>query len=157
MDNLVRLLNSFWIWTQLPEEKWGNADLIDLGVDAVLFPLIGEICDECINLINQQLSPEEINMFLMGLAIDSEDEDILNECKDCANDSFLYDIISEGVSHPQSEARWQLAEMLRRPIPQRDYFLKVLLSDTNLYVRKRANNVVRDLENSSAVGGFDAP
>ena len=145
MEVLDQLIYEFWAWTQLPNSFWGDADLANLPIDAVLFPKIGEICDTCIKLINTPLTPDEVNKFLMGLAIDSEDEDILENCMQHADDLFLYNIVSVGISHPQSYARWQLAELLRRPIPQREYYLYILLEDSNEYVRTRANNVARDI------------
>lgn len=144
MNKLALLINEFWLWTQLSKDKWKKTDIGDLPVQPTDFPRIGEICDACIALINMPLSPIDISLFLTGMAIDSEDEDILECCKN-ANDAFLYDLISNGITHPQSEARWQLAELLRRDIPQRDHFLNILSEDLNSYVRNRANMVRIDL------------
>lgn len=145
MDRLNALIDEFWIWTNLPKDQWGCADIGKLQVPSTEFPKVGEICDVCISLINLPLMPEEINLFLMGMAIDSEDEDILDRCKDVANEAFLNIILATGISHSQSEARWQLAELLRRDFSQRDYYLNLLIADSNEYVRKRAKNVMSDL------------
>jgi hypothetical protein len=97
-------------------------------------------------MINTQLMPNDMRMFLTAMAIDAEDEDILSACKEYAEDDFIYAIVSYGISHPQSEARWQMAELLRRQIKQQDFFLQQLLSDPDAYVRKRTHNVMQDLQ-----------
>ena len=139
MDALAALLTEFWEWTGIPRDKWDTVDYTNYGIDPVLFPKIGELCEICIGLINAQLTSGEMNMFLTALAIDSEDEDILDACKMYAEDDFIASLVQQGIHHPQSDARWQLAELLRRQIPQRAYFLQQLQSDSNEYVRRRAH------------------
>lgn len=145
MNKLTKLIHDFWSWSRVPQAEWKDTDLMTLKIYPEDFPLVGEICSECIHLVNSPLTPDEMNMFLMGLAIDAEDEDILDYCREAANDEFIHRIVTAGLLHPQSNARWQLAELLRRDIPQRNYFLNRLLNDENPYVRKRAHNVMEDL------------
>lgn len=145
MDSLELLIYEFWEWTELPVDMWHVTDIVYLSKNTFDFPNIGAICNACFGLINAPLTPKEIDLFLMGLAIDSEDEDILEKCKEEASDQFLYKIATRGIHFPQSEARWQVAELLRRQIPNRDYFLNVLLADSHEYVRRRAYNVFCDL------------
>lgn len=142
MEELGFLIEEFWKWTGLPREKWGQFDIAGLPVDVTTFPRLGEVCDACIRCINKSLSREEMELFLVGLAIDAEDEDILDACKDRAGVTFVSDMLCAGVSHPQSEARWQLTELLRKDIPQREHYLHILLADPDAYVRKRAGNVI---------------
>ena len=145
MDKLILLLDEFWNWTGLPREKWWNVDISDLPIDSTQFDQYGEICNECIKLVNSVLRNDEIQYFLMGLAINSEDEDILDFMKKCASDIFLYNVISIGISYPQADARWQLTELLRREIPERPRFFNILLNDPDEYVRKRAKNIFEDI------------
>lgn len=149
MNKLKYLIEDFWKWTGLFEHKYGKIDIRDLSTSPVEFPRIGEICDVCFEMINMPLNIFETDLFLMGMAIDSEDEDILNSCKEKANESFLITIISAGILYPQSEARWQIAELLRRYIPHRDIYLNTLLHDPDEYVRRRAQNVFEDLRNKT--------
>ena len=145
MNNLILLLDEFWRWTGLFKDKWWNVDINDLPLDSTQFDYSGEICNECIKLINTPMSGEEIRYFLMGLAINSEDEDILEAMKMSASDKFLVDILSVGISYPQADARWQLCELLRRDIPDRDYFLNILINDSDEYVVRRARSVLSDI------------
>lgn len=145
MDKLERLITEFWEWTGLFPQKWETTDLSDLSLDPTDFPKIGEICLSCIMQINTPMDPHEANLFLTGLAIDSEDEDILASCQENADESFLNLLASYGVSHPQSGARWQIAELMRRGFPDRNRYLRILLFDPNEYVRRRANNVALDI------------
>ena len=146
MKRLAQLIDEFWIWTELPKEKYGRTDMNKLPIYPELFPKIGEICDVCIEMINAPLTEEEIDLFLMGMAIDSEDEDVLENCLNKGNSMFLHKLVSLGIKHPQSNARWQLAELLRRDIPDQRHFLSVLHNDMDEYVRKRAYNVIYDIQ-----------
>ena len=150
MNNLIAILEDFWMWTGLPQEKWNNVDFRNYGIEPVDYPLIGELCRVCTMLINKDLSDSEMQHFLTALAIDAEDEDVLNACKTQGNNIFLYHMALCGISHIQSEARWQIADLLQLPIQNRNHFLQVLLSDTNAYVRKRANNTALDLTKGSS-------
>lgn len=141
MDRLSFLIDEFWKWANIPYEKQKLYDVAQLSTSPVEFPRLGELCDACIALINKPLSELQISQFLLGLAIDAEDEDILDKCKKLASESFLYQIASAGVFFPQSETRWQIAELLRREIQNRDTLLNMLRLDSNAYVRKRADNV----------------
>lgn len=145
MRKLIVLLNEFWQWTGTPKDKWGVIDILDLDFDPIYFPHFDKLRMACIELINTDLSIEDTNAFLMCLALDAEDEYILDQCRKRANVSFLEKLVQAGITNPQSEARWQVAELLRQPINNREYYLTKLLSDPNSYVRKRAGNVARDI------------
>ena len=144
------LLKEFWLWTGVPEEDWWKTDLLDHGIMSELFPREYDIYIECERLINKQLSPKEMDMFLLGLAIDAEYEDILDLCAWNGSDEFIFALVKAGISFPQAGLRWQLTELLRRDIPQRDHFLAALANDPHPYVRKRAGNVMNDLQEQQA-------
>jgi hypothetical protein len=95
-------------------------------------------------MVNASLTDEEINTFLFCMALDSEDECILDACKESANPEFLSELVRVGVTFPYSEARWQMAELLRGNIPHKTQYLLMLLADSDRYVRKRANNVFQE-------------
>jgi hypothetical protein len=145
MNKLMLLVDAFWHWTGIPKEDWWNVDINDLPIDAAHFEQLGEMCNACIKLVNCSLTDKDTEYFLMGMAINSEDEDILDFMKEYATDTFLYDVISTGVSYPQADARWQLAELLRRDIRERECFLHILSNDPDEYVRKRAENILREI------------
>ena len=146
MMDLLSLLEEFWAWTELSPEKWWQTDLCCIAADPVLFPKSGAICNVCMELINKDLSSDEIFLFLMGLAINSEDEDILDQLRKTGSDAFIVSLLSAGINHPQSDARWQLAELLRRDISNRMHYLGQLLHDPDEYVRRRACWVLQDIE-----------
>lgn len=138
MDSIKAHVNMFWKWAGYREET----DISRASFDPLSFPGFEDIKNICISRINKPLSAEEIDAFLLCMALDDEDECILDACKESANVTFLCALISKGISHPQSNARWQIAELLKREdIPNRQQYLSALLSDPHPYVRKRAFNV----------------
>lgn len=145
MKTLISLINEFWHWSGLPESG-ADIDIRELQVDPLHFPKFDEMRTICKSMINATLTVDEMLAFLTCMALDSEEERILDDCKTLADTSFLYALISIGVTHPQSEARWQLSELLRKPVPERDSFLHLLSCDSNKYVRKRANNVINSIQ-----------
>ena len=143
MEELTELLSSFWTWA---ESSYGCKchDVSRLSFPPFYFPEFTRIREICIQQINTGLLPQQIDIFLTCMALDSEAEEILDACKTQGTDEFLEAIILCGINHPQSEARWQVCELLRRDIPDKYYFLNILCNDVDPYVRKRANNVSRD-------------
>lgn len=149
MNKLKQLISDFWGWTGLPKEQWDKTDISCLCIEPMWFPGMEDVCRECFSLVNKPLSPDEMDDFLLSMAINSEDEDILDYCKVHASELFLSTIVSAGISFPQSETRWQIAELLRRSISDREDYLFELQQDSNEYVRRRANNVIEDIKSSS--------
>lgn len=139
--NLLQLVNQFWEWTGYPV-NWRDKDIATLPIDPFSFPQLDDMRNICISFINQSLSIAEINAFLMCMAVDSECECILDACKEKANVDFLIQLIPIGIVHPQSDARWQMAELLKMDIPKNKVYLETLLNDPHPYVRKRAYNVM---------------
>ena len=144
MTTLIEFVNAFWTWTGYAE-CYKGCDVEQLSVDPFDFPLLCEMQQACIELINKQLSIETTDAFLMCMAIDNECECILDACTALADESFLNILVSTGIHHSQSHARWQIAELLRRDVPNRIKFLNTLLHDEDSYVRKRAHNVLCDI------------
>lgn len=145
MDILFQLITEFWAWTELPEINWWSTDIITLEIDPLYFPGFEQIRNICIDMVNMSLTEQDQNIFLLCMALDAEEERILDACKEYGSVSFLQSMLSVGLTHVQSEARWQLAELLRKPIPCREKYLDILLHDSNSYVRQRANNVAYDI------------
>ncbi len=142
---IEELLDEFWSWMGFKNTEWEGIDIAQLPIDISVFPLMDDICRYALAQINLPLTKDEISYFLMCLAINSEQERILQACITNASADFCARIVSEGVHFKQSDARWQLAEILRKDIPDKDHYLNLLCNDDNAYVRKRAKNVL--LEN----------
>lgn len=144
MSKLIDIVNQFWTWTGC-KRSWKDYDVVNLDLDPLSFPEFETLRNLCISSINNPLSSEEADAFLLCMALDSEDECILDACKEFADELFLCTLLPVGVSFSQSQTRWQMAELLRKNIPDRAAYLQTLFSDSDSYVRKRAHNVEYEL------------
>ena len=141
MGSINDLANAFWKWAGY-SLSWKKIDISKTLMEPLGFPGFEEMKNTCISFINKSLLEEDVDAFLLCMALDEEDECILDACKERANATFLCTIISRGITFPQSNARWQVAELLRREdVPNRQQYLSVLCADPHPYVRKRAHNV----------------
>lgn len=143
MDALSSLVQEFWVWTQLPAAQWNKADISKLPVQPEEFPGLSAMRSCCISRINTPLSEEDLDKFLLCMAVDNEDEEILDACIETGTAEFIGAVVRAGARHPQPMARWQMAELLRRELPNREDLLARLSRDADAYVRKRAENVLR--------------
>ena len=141
MKRIAKLINQFLEWAGYAEKKQ-EIDIAKMTEDPMAFPYFLTLRNECISMINTSLDEEELYAFLFCMAIDNESEIILDSCKTYASDAFLQQIISFGITFPQSETRWQIAELLQKDIPRKKEYLERLLCDENAYVRKRASNIM---------------
>ena len=144
--SLNNLLQDFWSWAGISEMEYANLPNASQIVEPFYFPEFITLREKCFGLINTDMNIKEFNDFLTCLALDEEEEIILDWCKDIATPCFLTQLSQIGCSHLQADARWQIAELLRcRSIPKRCSVLQHLCKDTNAYVRKRAQNAIRYL------------
>lgn len=142
-QSLNNLLQDFWIWSDISEKEYSCLPNASETVEPFFFPEFEAMQEKCHSLINTNMNEQQINDFLTCLALDEEEEVILDWCKDIADSWFLVQLSKAGCSHLQPDARWQIAELLRcRDIPQRYDILQHLCKDTNAYVRKRAQNTM---------------
>ena len=144
MSALVNTVESYWKWTGL-YGNWVDEDIDMQACDPLSCPEFERLKQICISSINQSLSRDEINAFLFCMALDTEDEHILDACRELATVSFVSDLLQIGVTCAYAEARWQMAELLRMDIPKREQHLRTLLYDSDFYVRKRTHNVIDDI------------
>lgn len=143
MSEIISIVDLYWTWTGFGG-SWKDNEISSIDLDPLCFPEFEKLRNVCISLINSPLSTEEKNAFLLCMALDSEDECILDACKERANTAFLCELLCTGISFSLSEARWQMAELLRKDLPGREQYLQMLLHDSDSYVRKRARNVAFD-------------
>ena len=144
MLKLKSLVEDFWKWTGLAEDQWYVTDISVLTMDPLYYPNFDKLRRLCISKINTPMDHIETNLFLLCMGLDNEEELILDKCKSIGNAIFLEQIVSFGVSYPQGEPRWQIAELLSVLLPRGKRYLQSLLEDSNPYVRKRARNVIDD-------------
>lgn len=141
MYTLRIIIQDFWNWCGIDKQEYSTKNEIACKIEPFYYPRFEELKYHCRQLINKELLPEQMDDFLTCIALDSEVEDILQWCKELANDAFLDVLVSAGCHHLLSEARWQIAELLRcRSIQNRSDYLDVLCTDPDAYVRKRALN-----------------
>lgn len=118
-----------------------------LNWEPFLYPEFDLLRNRCINLFRSGVSDEELNDCLTCLALDNEEEIILDELKEIMDDALLERYVKAGVHHLQPEGRWQIAELLCcRDIPNREEYLRILCCDKDAYVVKRAKNAVEELK-----------
>lgn len=76
-----------------------------------------------------------------AVALDNEQEVLLDTLSEEASDGYLDRLILTAPAHPQFNARWQAAELIgRHPTPNGRSVLKLLCRDEHPYVAKRAQN-----------------
>lgn len=150
MTQLKLLLDEFFSWARYTSSEYAegkgpfqNRD----GYDESDFPKLNELISSALDLLNcDKIDQDDMNDFLTALAIDNESKWILDCCSK-ASDQFVMQLVKHGFNHEQLEARWQIAELLRRrSIPERMYYLKQLLQDPQEYVRRRAKMAIKFLD-----------
>lgn len=142
-DNyLADILARFWAWAgyhaddfarerfRCPDEK-----------EPFYFPELEQLRMLCYACECGEISDSDIEDYLTCMALDNEEEYILDHCAEHASVAFVERIACAALTHPQWHARWQIAELLRRrDIPKREALLSALSRDPHAYVRQRAKN-----------------
>ena len=115
-------------------------------LEEYMFPLWDSVYQTTVDLINSRSTDrEDMDSILTAMAIDNETEDILGYISENGCELFIEKLVEAGAGHLQPNARWQCAELIRRRRPQNgDRVLKILLSDEDEYVVKRAKNAIMD-------------
>lgn len=148
MINIDKLLRDFWEWAGISSEEYASS--VNTDLEPFYYPLFSELRESCKDMINTSLNGKEMDAFLTCMALDEEEETILDWCKNIANDSFIEALVYSGCHHAQPNARWQIAELLRcRNVPNRKTVLAFLTTDSHYYVRKRAQNAIQFIHRQS--------
>ena len=141
MLSIEILINRFFEWSNTTYYEYEKNKRLNTDEPPFYFPDFVMLRTECEKKINSEMNDQEMDLFLIGMALDNEAEIILDSCKDIGTEAFLARLVQKGCQHPQPDARWQIAELLRcRNIPSRQEYLLHLCGDTNEYVRRRASN-----------------
>ena len=143
-NRLEAILLRFWAWAGYDADSFAKDEVNCCRVNEPFdFPGIGEMRELCYALETDIPSDREAEDYLTCMALDNEDEVILDHCAAHAPDAFVEKIALAALKHQQFEARWQAAEMLgRRKIPGREQLLNQFLQDPHSYVRRRAKNAL---------------
>lgn len=150
MTQLSVLLGEFFTWAHCTSDEYAEGkgpNLSKDGYDECNFPKLEELITAALEIMKKdRISWDDMEDILTALAIDNESEWILDHCED-APESFVGQLVEQGCRHRQQEARWQIAELLRRRnIPNRMKYLNMLLQDPEEYVRSRAGSSIQYLD-----------
>lgn len=136
MDQLEENLEKFRIWVEANKDS-----------EPFYYPGFDVLCLECKHRINQRMCNGEMAAFLSCMALDHEEEIILDWCKELADLDFIRQIAEAAICHPERDARWQVVELLReRKVPGGVGYLRILSQDTDAYVRRRAENALEGMK-----------
>lgn len=132
----------FWKWADISESEYSEHSYLNKNEEWE-YPNWDMLISLLFTAINTLASGERsevlVNYLLTVMALDNEDETILDECESKLSDKDLEFLFEKGIKHMQSEARWQIAELIGRKnnISFKKYLLN-LLDDSNKYVQRRA-------------------
>lgn len=135
-------LDLFWKWAGISEDQYSEHISVK-GNEEWEYPnwdtLISLLFTAVSTLASGERSEVLVNYLLTGMELDNEAETILDECESKLTDNNLEFLFEKGIKHIQSEARWQIAELIGRKDNKSftKYLLK-LLDDSNKYVQRRA-------------------
>ena len=144
-----RTLMGFWKWANITPEEYAIKGIPLTSEKAPFnYPLYDKLITYAERLLqNKNLTEEELSDFLTIMALDNENEDVLDYAVAHATESQLEQILPYGMIFLQFEARWQLAELAYRRKPKGYLkYLQMLCDDNHSYVRKRARNCLECLE-----------
>lgn len=135
MDFLLKL---FWNWLGASAEEY--AKNFSKNYEEFMFPHWDKLITETKNVISTEEESQIYNILTM-MAIDNEEETILEYISDNSSAAFVDLLIQVIPQHIQPHARWQGAELIRRRLTAHGpVILKQLSQDENDYVVKRAKN-----------------
>lgn len=134
---LSPILDSFFHWLGLTPEEYARRED---DMEEYLFPQWDALISAAEAVIARE-STEFSDELWTAVALDNEQEVLLDTLSEEASDGYLDRLILTAPAHPQFNARWQAAELIgRRPTPNGRSVLKLLCRDEHPYVAKRAQN-----------------
>lgn len=135
-DQLKEVLSRIWSWLGISSDVYARSSSEDY--DEYMFP----DWDELINITEKLVLQEDAkasNEIWTAVALDHEEENLLDFISEHASDTFVDQLITNVPMHNQPNAKWQAAELIRRRRScTGERILQLLLHDTDPYVRKRA-------------------
>lgn len=146
--SLSPILDSFFHWLGLTPEEYARRED---DMEEYMFPQWDVLISAAKAVIAQE-STEFADELWTAIALDNEQEILLDTLSDQASDRYLDCLILSVPAHPQFNARWQAAELIRRrPTPNGLSVLQLLCRDEHPYVAKRARNSKEYLEENAAI------
>ncbi|MDP4145722.1 MAG: HEAT repeat domain-containing protein [Bacillota bacterium] len=141
-DELRRELDEFWEWQGLTSEEYISG-VKYLRCEEFYYPRwinLTQYAEKAIGILRRgERSPILINLILEIMAIDNEDETVMENCEQLLETEYLKDLSEAALRFPMYEARWQIAELLGRNNNDNcKRFLIDFVQDEHKYVQRRA-------------------
>lgn len=147
-STLAPILECFWSWLGITPEDYAQRDG---DLEEYMFPQ----WERLISSAEAAIALEAIdyaNELWTAIALDNEQETLLDVLSDRASDDYLDQLILVAPTHPQYHARWQATELIRRrPTPNGLSVLNLLCRDKHPYVAKRAQNTRKYLADNATL------
>ena len=145
---MKKALNDFWSWLNISPEEYAVHDIEytndHMEFDYPKFEMLKKMAFKIID--SDIMDDDQIYDVLTVMAIDNEEECVLDYIEENSSSEQLQRIVAIGVSHMQPNTRWQVAELVFRRCPKNYIdFLRQLSNDSHFYVKQRANNCIKKL------------
>jgi hypothetical protein len=142
IDEFRKELDEFWIWQEFTPQEYASG-VKYLKCEEFYYPHWANLmlfADRSIKLIKDgERSPVLINLLLEIMAIDNEDEIVMEHCEQLLDTEAIKFLCQVALDFPMHETRWQIAELLGRSNSDNcKKFLLLLIKDENKYVQRRA-------------------
>ena len=143
-----KIISDFWEWLNMTPDQYAQNGIDTLtNTEESDYPHFEDLINYAQTIIDQiECSDEELEDVLLIMALDNEDEDVLDYIQTHCSESRLERLIRLGISYYQPEARWQIALLIcRRKISNAKELLELLSHDIHPYVRRRALNCLNSM------------
>ena len=136
---LKKELDKFWNWFGMNSNEYAFSS--SNGERESNYPLLNELrkcAENNIQELNINYDSELAELLIQALAIDSEDELVLEYIKDDLAPIKRFCI--QAINSNQHHARWQIAELLghKNPDISKDILIQMIKTDKDIYVKRRA-------------------
>ena len=146
---MCTILEDFWRWSGITPDMYEDQGFTILAPKCEFdYPGFDNLLNYAKKIfVDASSSRESLYDALTIMALDNENEEILDFVECTCTDTIVNLLVDIGVGHLQHEARWQIAELLYRRKPY-GYMqkLQILSQDSHPYVRKRAANIIGYLQ-----------
>ncbi len=141
-------IEGFWKWAEITSDEYSKSGMSTAkGKQEFEFPDFDNMIIYAKNLLNKNpLSQDDVNDFLTVMALDNENEDVLDYAVRYATAEQIRQLANTCIMFKQPHAKWQMAELVfRTKIEGYCDYLHLLSADSDEYVRKRANHCIKQL------------
>lgn len=140
MKILEKELDLFWEWSKTTPEKYAvQRKPGEWETDYPNWDAIYEATEYTLDHISSDADIKfEIDQILTAMAIDNEVENILLLLE--TKTKIIDEVILHGCKHIQPQARWQIAELIKRTHSNKhiEILIDMILNDNDNYVKRRA-------------------